>query len=204
MSITFDGINYWKARWANGGGPGKGSRGRLAVFKAEVLNGFARENSIQSVIEWGCGNGDQFELLRFPSFTGIDISSHAIGACRSKFNGRSDCQFFAADEYQQLGKADLALSLDVIYHLTDDAAFNAYMRQLFDSANRFVIIYSSNWNGGWGSDRHVRHRRFTDWVQDNALEWKLTRRIKNRYPRRPLLLLRQFRSFCDFYIFERV
>jgi SAM-dependent methyltransferase len=203
MSVTFDGINYWKARWENGGGPGKGSRGRLAAFKAEVLNGFAQENSIQSVIEWGCGNGDQFELLRFPSFTGIDISSHAISACRNKFNGRSDCQFFVADEYQHPGKADLALSLDVIYHLTDDTVFDAYMRQLFDSASRFVIVYSSNWNGGWGGDRHVRHRRFTDWIKDNAPEWKLTRRIKNRYPRRPLLLLRQFRSFCDFYIFER-
>jgi SAM-dependent methyltransferase len=199
---SFDGTSYWLQRWAEGGGPGKGSRGRLAAFKAEVLNAFVHDHPIGSIIEWGCGNGDQFALFRFPFFTGIEISSHAVAACRARFAGRDDCQFFTVEDAKD-NKADLALSLDVIYHLTDDGAYESYMRRLFTSSNRYVIIYSSNWNGGWGKDRHVRHRRFTDWIRANATEWKLVKRIKNRYPRRPLLFLRQSRSFCDFYIFER-
>src|SRR5215813_9956896 len=117
---SFDGTAYWLRRWAEGGGPGKGSRGRLAAFKAEVLNGFVQDSGVNSVVEWGCGNGDQFALFKFPLFTGIDISQDAIAACRARFAGRKDCQFFMIDEAPKQ-RADLALSIDVIFHLTDDA-----------------------------------------------------------------------------------
>ena len=40
--------------------------------------------------------------------------------------------------------ADLALSLDVIYHLTEDTVFEAYMRHLFAAGSRFVIIYATD------------------------------------------------------------
>jgi hypothetical protein len=43
-----------------------------------------------------------------------------------------------------LGRFDLELSLDVIYHLVEDEVFDAYMRSLFAHAGRFVVIYSSN------------------------------------------------------------
>ena len=38
-------------------------------------------------------------------------------------------------------RAELALSLDVIYHLVEDTVYESYMGQLFDSATKYVIVY---------------------------------------------------------------
>ncbi len=51
--------DYWVKRYAKGGNSGPGSYSELAKFKASVLNAFVREHGIQSVIEFGCGDGNQ-------------------------------------------------------------------------------------------------------------------------------------------------
>ena len=38
---------------------GQGSAGQLAAFKAEILNGFVKEDVVQSIVESGCGDGRQ-------------------------------------------------------------------------------------------------------------------------------------------------
>lgn len=95
-------------------------------------------------------------------------------------------------------KADLALSLDVIYHLVEDPVFDTYMRQLFESARKFVIVYSSNMDQAWPAG-HVRHRQFTRWVEQNKPEWCLHSSLKNAYPYGPADPERT--SFADLYIF---
>ena len=45
-------------------------------------------------------------------------------------------------------KADLSLSLDVIYHLVEDDVFEYYMRTLFEASNGYVIIYASDSDDG--------------------------------------------------------
>ena len=100
---------------------------------------------------------------------------------------------------------DLALSLDVIYHLVEDDVYENYMAQLFQASQRFVIIYSSNSDSVTTPTHvhHVRHREFTRWVAEERPDsWRLIKRIPNRYPfdeSDP-----QNTSFSDFYIFERI
>src|SRR5579859_8234848 len=53
---------YWEERYRAGGNSGAGSYGRLAEFKAEVLNGFVHSRGIRSVVEFGCGDGAQLAL----------------------------------------------------------------------------------------------------------------------------------------------
>jgi hypothetical protein len=101
---------------------------------------------------------------------------------------------------EQNNPADLSLSLDVIYHLVEDSVFDAYMRRLFSFAWRFVIIYSSNMDRDWPS-KHVRHREFTRWVENNRPEWCLLSVIKNPYPFDPSN--QEQTSFADFYLFAR-
>ena len=43
---------YWDARYRAGGNSGAGSYGRLAAFKAEVLNEFVRRRGIRSIVEF--------------------------------------------------------------------------------------------------------------------------------------------------------
>jgi hypothetical protein len=98
--------------------------------------------------------------------------------------------------------ADLTLSLDVIYHLVEDDVFERYLRTLFGASRRYVIIYSSDSDDNRGYEgTHVRHRKFTRWIQENLTGWKLSRHLPNRYPYRG-----DYRtgSFADFFLYERV
>jgi SAM-dependent methyltransferase len=191
---------YWEERYATGGNSGVGSYGKFAEFKAEVINGFVRSRGVKSVIEFGCGDGSQLRLADYPSYVGIDVSKSAIERCRAEFGADSTKAFQLRGEYGG-EKADLALSLDVIYHLVEDEVFEVYMQDLFGAARRFVAIYSSNADENTISEAsHVRHRKFTDWVERNAPAFGLVEHIPNRHPYHGDYTTG---SFADFYIYER-
>ena len=138
--------HYWEERYQQGGTSGSGSFGRLAQFKAETLNDWVKEKGVKSVIEFGCGDGEQLALARYPRYVGVDVAQASIDACR-----RALCQATPPNVsispqkfLPTLTDFDLVLSLDVIYHLVEDKIYEAYMRSLFACAGRFVAIYSSN------------------------------------------------------------
>jgi hypothetical protein len=60
----------------------------------------------------------------------------------------------------------------VIYHLTEDAVFEAYLTHLFAAATKYVNIYATNAKRH-GTAPHVRHRHFTPWMQTHCTEWSL-------------------------------
>jgi SAM-dependent methyltransferase len=192
--------SYWEARYRSGGNSGAGSYGRLAEFKAEFVNAFVRENAIRSVIEFGCGDGHQLTLARYPRYLGFDVSATAVALCRSAHGGDPSKEFRHTSEYRG-ERADLVLSLDVIFHLTEDAVFAAYMERLFQSADRFVIIYSSNMDAPPSTTgAHVRHRRFGRWVEEHAPEFELRRHVPNPLP---YIDDEHEGSFADFYVYGR-
>ena len=93
------------------------------------------------------------------------------------------------------------MSLDVIYHLVEDRVFEKYMRDLFSASNKYVIIYASNKDEQEeGQAEHVRHRKFTTWVEKNQRGWKLEKHIKNKYPYNEET---KEGSFADFYLFKK-
>lgn len=198
---------FWETRYALGGNSGQGSYGKLAVFKADVLNAFVRKNAILSVVEFGCGDGNQLSLSQYPRYVGLDISATAVSLCLEKFDGDGSKSFFQyrpscfADR-QEIFQADLGLSLDVIYHLVEDEVFYAYMDHLFSASRKFVVIYSSDVDkDGRGYARHVRHRNFSQWVKERLPSWKLIETIKNPYPGSGDFARG---SFADFFIFEKL
>jgi hypothetical protein len=190
--------DYWEKRYLKGGNSGVGSYGRLANFKAEFLNAFVEKNRINSVIEYGCGDGSQLKLARYPSYTGVDVSLKAVDICRTLFGTDESKHFFHTDTVKTPMIADLALSLDVVYHLVEDSAFESYMHRLFDSAQRFVIVYSSNLDDATPI-QHVRHRHFTSWVEQNRPQWYITSKVANIYPYDPANP--GDTSLADFYVF---
>lgn len=191
--------DYWEQRYRSGGTSGDGSYGNLALFKAQVINEFVREHDIDSVIEFGCGDGNQLRLAHYPKYVGLDVSPAAVAMCREKFAQDKTKSFYLIHEWD--GKrADLALSLDVIYHLTEDAVFERYMTDLFRSADRYIIIYSSNHDDPDTGAAHVRHRAFSDWVRKQAPQWSLMAHVPNKYSYKSDP---QGGSFSDFYIFAK-
>ena len=191
---------YWERRYASGATSGAGSQNQFAEFKAKVINDFVRGRGIRDVIEFGCGDGNQLTLSEYPKYLGVDISPSAVAACRSRFTGDASKQFMLLSEYAGQ-RAQLSLSLDVIYHLTEDAAFESYMGNLFDAAREYVIIYSSDIDsrpGEWAP--HVRHRAFTQWVDAHRPDWTVEANISNPYP---FDRDTQAGSLADFHIYRR-
>ena len=192
--------DYWERRYQSGGNSGAGSYNRLAEFKAKFLNDFVGRNHIASVIEFGSGDGAQLELANYPSYVGVDVSRTAIDQARKRFKGDPSRSFLHSSELPPGLRADLALSLDVIYHLVEDDAFESYMRGLFEAATSFVIIYSSDHDEALGV-AHVRHRHFTEWVEKMQPDFTLLERVPNEFPfdeNDP-----DNTSFADFYIYQR-
>jgi hypothetical protein len=96
-------------------------------------------------------------------------------------------------DHADLFKAELALSLDVVYHLVENSIFETYMMHLFDAANHYVVVYATN--GSIRDDApHVRHRCFSSWVDKNRSEWRLNEVVVGPAsgPRR-----------ADFFVYER-
>ena len=199
-TITLDSALFWDTHYADGGNSGTGSYGRLAQFKADVLNRLIVRHGISSAIELGCGDGNQVSLIRYPSYLGLDTSPTAIDLCRERFASDPAKRFRSyrsGDAIRE--RAELAVSLDVIYHLLEDTVYEQYMLDLFSVATRFVAIYSSDSEGAaeWPE---VRHRRFSKWVSRHEPGWRLVRHIPNRFP---YVYGDVESSWSDFYIFGR-
>jgi cyclopropane fatty-acyl-phospholipid synthase-like methyltransferase len=189
-NITFPGSAlYWEKRYRKNGNSGSGSYGRSAEYKADFLNQFVEEERIQSVIEFGCGDGNQAMQFHFPSYVGLDVSATAIERCKEVCKDDPSKQFFVSDKKETKLKAELVLSLDVVYHLIEKEVYETYMNQLFDAATRFVIIYA--WDVESDKNYHVKHRKFSEWIKENVPDFRLFNKIKNS-------------TFSDFYIYERV
>lgn len=190
---------YWEDRYKKGGDSGRGSFGRLADFKAEFLNKFVEKNQIESIAEFGCGDSNQLKKYNFPSYIGIDISDTAIKKCKEVFNDDGSKKFFLLDEVNDL-EVDLAISIDVLYHLVEDDIYKAHLEILFDSSKSYVIIYSTNEEIYNKLAPHVKHRKFTEYVEVSYRNFELIEHIPNNFPHDPS---NHETSRADFFIYKK-
>ncbi len=180
--IAFPGsARYWSRRYGLGGTSGDGSYGAMADAKAEFLNNFVARNGINSVIEFGCGDGHQLSLADYPLYVGLDVSRAAIELCKRRFADDRTKSFFLYDgacfeDRAGLFRSDLAISLDVIYHLVEDCIFNTYMEHLFAAAVRYVVVYATNTELPRTAP-HVHHRQFSPWIERNCPAWRLAEMV---------------------------
>lgn len=193
-NLLFPGsARYWEKRYRKEGNSGKGSYGKNAAYKANFLNEFVARNDVRKVIEFGCGDGNQLKQFHFPEYIGLDVSPTIIQKCKTLFESDRTKQFFHSASLpankETLLKADLVLSLDVIYHLVEDEVFESYMRDLFAASTRFVIIYA--WDVEEGKKYHVRHRHYSKWIENNIEGFNLINKVSN-----------QEDNFCDFFVYE--
>lgn len=190
---------YWNKRYNSNRNSGDGSYGQLAEFKASIINNFVADNDIKTAIEFGCGDGNQLKLSKYPSYIGYDVSNYILDQCRKIFTNDSTKKFYHISKHTPKISGDLTLSLDVIFHLVEDIVFDEYMTKLFQSSNRYVIIYSSNDDQMKSTANHVRHRKFSDSIDHST--WSQIQFVKNKYPfdqNYP-----NTTSFSDFYFYEK-
>lgn len=142
-----DAAAYWERRYARGGNSGSGSRGALADHKANVLNRLFAYARPQSVLDLGCGDGRQLTKLHLPDrYVGCDISPTAVERCRQQFPGDPRRNFVVAETPEATAwladRYDLAMALDVLYHVLTPEAAVQLVATLFRVARHWVVIYS--------------------------------------------------------------
>lgn len=179
----FSSRDYWEQRYRSGGNSGAGSYDELAEYKAGFLNKLVKDHNVHTVMEFGCGDGNQLTLAEYPRYVGYDVSATAVELCRNRFRDDPTKSFALVDDHQGQ-RADLAMSLDVLYHLVEDAVFESYMQKLFAAGDKLVVVYSSNVDEA-RPNPHVRHRKFTAWVERCCPNWTLIHEEQNPIPYDP-------------------
>jgi hypothetical protein len=197
-NITFNGSSqYWEKRYRSGGNSGNGSYGDNSIYKSNYLNHFAKEHFISSVIEFGCGDGNQLNGFNFDNYIGLDVSSTAIKNCIDKYKADKSKSFFLYNSFcfhnpQKIINAELSISLDVIYHLIEDSVYVKYLNDLFESSKKYVIIYA--WDVEGPQKGHVKHRKFSTYISENLKEWERVD-YESKYPK--------IDGACDFFVYKK-
>lgn len=168
---------YWERRYAQGQTSGSGSSGLNAVVKAEVVNRIIAEQGISSLIDLGCGDGQQLRFLNVERYLGLDVSITAIDRCVRTYQDDPSKSFIWYSDRHLVDRggwlrAEATLSLEVLFHLIEDDVFERYMALLFDAAEHHVIVFAVDRELAWDGT-HERYRSFTDWVRRNRPAWKL-------------------------------
>lgn len=181
----FDARDYWENRYASGGTSGDGSIGRLAEFKGDYLNTKIAETGASSVIEFGCGDGDQLELLEVERYIGLDVSASVIQRCAARFRDDRTKSFFLYDSraFHDPGGiflSDIAMSIDVTYHIVDEEVLQRYYAHLFGAARKAVILYTTDFDRTEAA--HIRHRRPGPYLEKFSPDFRLVETVPNKYP----------------------
>lgn len=166
---------YWERRYRDGRTSGAGSEGGEGAYKAAYLSKFIAERGMKTVVDWGCGDGQVLERIKLPAgvqYTGVDVSQTIIDRMGVKFPQHRFIGPKNADAHHWEDAYQLAISMDVLFHLPDDADYFGYLDTLFNSATRHVVIYSTDRADG-RTARHVFRRKFTPDIAERFVDWEL-------------------------------
>lgn len=157
----FSSKEYWEERYSQGGNSGKGSYGDSAILKAKYINSVIDKYNIKTINELGHGDGNQLSLLKgFDQYNGYDVSSSARNRCIDKFKDNGRYTFL--DSVDKMSKVDLAMSIDVIYHLTEWEVYEQHIKNLF-KLGKYILIYGMNMEINGLS--HVKARPFNELIE---------------------------------------
>lgn len=166
--LEVDQAEYWDARYRERASQVDVGERR---YKARYVNQMLSQHEIGSVIDWGCGNGDQLAHIPLGEthYVGTDISMEAIRQSRERFPGR---YFIHRPKLRLTEKAEAGLSLEVIPHQVTEIALVSHLDDLFGRASRLVVIFSTNMDTEQLAI-HVRHHWFTPIVAIRYPEWRM-------------------------------
>ncbi len=189
--IPFDtSAEFWEKNYQNGSTSGTGSYGRVAAFKGETINRLVEEFKIECLLDFGCGDGNQNSYFNVPRYVGLDVSKTIVSRNRQKYSDRKHRLFFHIRP-DFLGtdlvgfQPDMAVSLDVVFHLIEDENYHIYMRNLFGAGNRMVVIYTHDMPDGEArrvaKAPHVVFRNVEMWARQHAPDFCLLDKFANPY-----------------------
>lgn len=168
----FDSREYWIARHQEFAGShqatglfGSSERANAVLYGLRrqallaALNGRALAGA--RVLDAGCGRGDFAELYASlgAQVYGCDVSPVAIEACRGRVSGTFECGRIVDTPRLFPGvQFDLVHCFDVLYHLVDDAEWQASLEALDALSAPGAVWQITEIARARGSARHIRVR----------------------------------------------
>jgi len=144
----FDPRAYWEARYVAGGDSGPGSSKNEGRFKSNLVGSLIDFLQVESIIDFGCGDGQLMsEALSGHSgihYTGIDFSPKALELSESKIGRLQgiNSRFVNMDpsKGQPTPVADLAICLDVLFHIKERADASRLMMRVLNSFTKAAVL----------------------------------------------------------------
>lgn len=186
--VPLDYRQYWNERYLANFSSGKGSCGDLAYFKSEIINEFIRKNSVESVIEFGCGDGNQLKLMNYKKYLGLDVAYSSIEKCSDFFINDDSKSFmlynpkvFVNNGFLQ---ADMVVCLDVLYHIIPEDDYIKTLDDIFSCSNNYVILYTDidqYEKNPYKKGSHIIHRNTLEYLKKYP-EFSVIDILPNKYP----------------------
>lgn len=188
FGIPLDYRDYWNERYNAGFDSGKGSFGDLAIFKSEIVNDFIRKNPVRTVIEFGCGDGNQLQLMHYKEYLGLDVAYSAIEKCKEIFIRDTSKSFLLYNPKVFVNKgfikADLVICLDVLYHIVPEDDYVKTLDDIFSCSDNYVILYTDTGQfekNTYVKGSHICHRNTLHYLEKYA-DFKVIEIIPNKFP----------------------
>ena len=173
---------YWEDRYYYGGNSGSGSYYKNAAEKADYLNAKIVEFDIDTVIDIGCGDGNNLKLFKIQNYYGFDVSKTIISQNKREFKNDQSKQFSIMDrdfeenlsniKNKKNIKKIICVSFDVIGHLVEDNIYENHLRS-FDLVNPDYLIIS-NFDVDKEYDLSIPHIKARNYSKDLLnMGWKL-------------------------------
>jgi SAM-dependent methyltransferase len=133
---------YWDKHYLTGGDSGAGSFGAFSSWKADIVNQVISTYQINTVLEFGCGDGNQLLKFQIPEYRGLDVSSSAVATCKEIFKNDKSKSFSVIRPNSNLdvSSAQLVMSLEVLMHITLEEDYLWTLEKIFESSEEFVLI----------------------------------------------------------------
>jgi SAM-dependent methyltransferase len=155
-------------------------RGRRTVID-RVLDGLELRPGAR-ILDAGCGSGrNMVDLARRGTVTGVELSETSVALARGR-----DCGEVLQGSVLEMpfpdGSFDLAVSLDVVEHLEDDAAALRELRRTVAPGGTLLVTvpaYQWLWSGHDVINHH--HRRYTRRSLQRVAEQAGWRQVRTSY-----------------------
>jgi len=165
--------DYWEKRYKTGGNSGFGSHDAGSVkFKGDYISNLIKKYGVETLFDYGCGDGNQLPAIKgYTNYFGYDIAANVVDLCKSKFVG-DETKFFSSNLSDILiRKYDMAISMDVTYHIIEEELFELYLDNLFNAGN-IVVLFTTN-NDSKTSLSHHHPRKVIDYIGNKFTDFKL-------------------------------
>ena len=166
-------IEYWCARYEQGGMAGAASYGDSAKKRGACVTNVLQRYSVQSLIDLGCGDADQVSHIHVPCYFGVDVSPAAIRRCIRSCKDDASRKFVVDHAVPPEIFADAILLMDVLHCLTDDELFRTVLKSAFCHPSASMVIIVGHDKDLPQQVRHIRHRTFGSVIRDAFPEWQL-------------------------------